>query len=148
MAVIEKKIKKYDITIKKLFDHILNLSHEQQIQVLNYVEDLIVENKRKSDRKQCNIQIRYATKKLISSDTIMDISQRGLFIKTRGSINVKRGSINVGEEIMLSFNMDGYDRPFKIKGKVVRSTQEGIGIEFKELNPYIAEMLAALVDRM
>ena len=148
MQFIEKKIKKYDITIKKLFDYILNLSHEQQIQVLNYVEELIVENKRKSDRKQCNIQIRYATKKLISSDTIMDISQRGLFIKTRGSINVTRGSINVGEEIMLSFNMDGYDRPFKMKGKVVRSTQEGIGIEFKELNPYIAEMLGALVDRM
>jgi Tfp pilus assembly protein PilZ len=148
MEIIEKKIKKYDITIKKLFDNILNLSHEQQIQVLNYVEELIVENKRKSDRKQCNIQIRYATKKLISSDTIMDISQSGLFIKTSDLFIKTRRSINVGEEIKLSFNMDGYDRPFKIKGKVVRSTQEGIGIEFEELNPYIAEMLGALVDRM
>ena len=148
MEVIEKKIRKYDITIKKLFDHILDLSHEQQNQVLKYVEELIIENKRKSDRKQCNIQIRYATNKLISSDTIMDISQSGLFIKTSGLFIKTRASVKVGEEIMLSFKMDGYDRPFKIKGKAVRSTPEGIGIQFKELNPYIAEMLGALVDRM
>jgi len=44
--------------------------------------------------------------------------------------------------------MHGYDRPFKIKGKIVRSNQQGIGVEFKEVKPYIAEMLAALVERI
>jgi Tfp pilus assembly protein PilZ len=64
-----------------------------------------------------------------------------LFIETKRPFNV-------GEEIMLSFNMHGYDRPFKIKGNIVRSNQQGIGVEFKEVKPYIAEMLGTLVERM
>lgn len=55
---------------------------------------------------------------------------------------------NIGEDIMLSFNMHGYDRPFKVKGNIVRSNQQGIGVEFKEVKPYIAEMLGVLVGRI
>ena len=49
---------------------------------------------------------------------------------------------------MLSFNMNGYDRPFKIKGNIVFFNQHGIGVEFKEVKPYIAEMLGTLVERI
>jgi len=72
---------------------------------------------------------------------ISDISKSGLFIETNRLFNI-------GEDIMLYFNMHGYDRPFKIKGKIVRSNQQGIGVEFKEVKPYIAEMLGALVERI
>jgi hypothetical protein len=44
--------------------------------------------------------------------------------------------------------MHGYDRPFKIKGNIVRSNYHGIGVEFKEVKPYIAQMLGALVERI
>jgi len=44
--------------------------------------------------------------------------------------------------------MHGYDRAFKIKGKIARTNQQGIGVEFKEVKPYIAEMLGALVERI
>ena len=54
---------------------------------------------------------------------IADFSNPGLFIETRRTLNV-------GEEIMLSFNMQGYDRPFKIKGNISRSNQQGFGVEF------------------
>ncbi|MGI9569353.1 MAG: PilZ domain-containing protein, partial [Desulfobulbia bacterium] len=70
-----------------------------------------------------------------------DISKSGLLIETKRPLNV-------GEEIVLSFHMQGYDRPFKIKGNIVRSNQQGIGVEFKEVKPYIAEMLGALVERI
>jgi Tfp pilus assembly protein PilZ len=106
-----------------------------------YVEELLAENKRISVRKACKIPISYATQNRIFSDNIADISNSGLFIETKTPLEV-------GEEIVLSFNMHGYDRPFKIKGNIVRSNQQGIGVEFKEGKPYIAEMLGALVERI
>jgi len=111
------------------------------MQVMMYVEELLVENKRTFVRKACDIPISYATRNRVYSDRITDISKNGLFIETKTPLNV-------GEVIMLTFNMQGYDRPFKIKGEVVHSNQLGIGLEFKEANPYIAEMLAALVERI
>ena len=141
MGISDNKFKKYNITIKKLFDAILKLSQEQQTQVMIYVEELLAENKRISVRKACNIPISYATQNRIYSDNIADISKSGLLIETKRPLNV-------GEEIVLSFNMHGYDRPFKIKGNIVRSNQQGIGVEFKKVKPYIAEMLGALVERI
>ena len=124
-----------------MFDAILKLSHEQQTQVMIYVEELLAENKRISARKACNIPVSYATQDRIYSDDIADISKSGIFIETHRPLNV-------GDDIMLSFNMQGYDRPFKIKGNIVRSTQQGFGVEFKEVKPYIAQMLGALVERI
>ncbi len=141
MGIFNNKLKKYNIIIKKLFDAILKLSHEQQTQVMIYVEELLAENKRISVRKACNIPISYATQDRIYLDDIADISKSGLFIETKRPLNV-------GEEIVLSFNMQGYDRAFKIKGNIVRSNQQGIGVEFREVKPYIVEMLGALVERI
>jgi len=141
MGISNNKVKKYNISIKKLFDAILKLSQEQQSQAMIYVEELLAENKRASVRKVCNIPISYATQNRIYSDNIADISKSGLLIETKRPLNV-------GEEIVLSFHMQGYDRPFKIKGNIVRSNQQGIGVEFKEVKPYIAEMLGALVERI
>ena len=141
MSIFNKKFKKYNVTLKKLFDAILNLSQEQQTQVMIFVEQLLAENKRISVRKTCDIPISYATQNRIYSDNIADISKSGLFIETMMPLNI-------GEEVVLSFSMHGYDRPFKIKGDIVRSNQNGIGVEFKEVKPYIAEMLGALVERI
>ena len=141
MRIFNNKLKKYNITIKKLFDAILKLSQEQQTQVMIYIEELLAENKRISVRKACNIPISYATQNRIYSDNIADISKSGLFIKTKKPLDV-------GEEIVLSFNMHGYDRPFKIKGNIVRSNQQGLGVEFKDDKPYITEMLGSLVERI
>ena len=141
MGVFNNKLKRYNITIKKLFDAILKLSREQQTQVMIYVEELLAENKRIAVRKACNIPVSYATQGRIYSDGIVDISKNGLFIETKRLLTV-------GDDIVLSFNMHGYDRPFKIMGNIVRSNQQGIGVEFKEIKPYIAEMLGSLVDRI
>lgn len=56
--------------------------------------------------------------------------------------------MKIGETIPLSFSMQGYDRPFKIIGIVVRSNFNRVGVEFKEIMPYIAQMLGSLVERL
>ena len=147
MQTFHNNEKKYRVTTKKLFDAIIRLNQEQQTQVLIYVDELLFKqhsltiNKRKSDRKLCDISINYASKNRIYSDKITDISKNGLFIETKGYLKI-------GEEVALCFNLPGYDRPFKFKGKIVRSNQRGYGIEYKEIKPYIAEMLASLINRI
>jgi hypothetical protein len=54
----------------------------------------------------------------------------------------------VGEEIAMSFSIDGFDKPLKIKGEIVQVNRNGIGVEFKDMSPYIEEMLAKLIERM
>jgi Tfp pilus assembly protein PilZ len=141
MGIFNNRIKRYDVTLKKLIDAILKLNLEQQTKVMVIVEEMLNENKKLSARKPCNIPISYATRDRIFSDYITDISKSVLFIETKISLNV-------GAEIVLSFNMYGYDRPFKLNGKIVRSSEHGIGVEFKEVKSYIAEMLGALVERL
>jgi len=141
MGSFFNKFRKYNIAIKKLFDAILKLNQEQQTQLMIYVEELLAENKRISVRKAHKIPISYATQNRIYTGNSADISKSGLFIETRRPLNV-------GEKIVLSFKMHGYDRAFKIKGKIARTNQQGIGVEFKEVKPYIAEMLGALVERI
>lgn len=141
MESFYNRFAKNNITIKKLFDAILSLSQVQQSQLLIHVDGLLAENRRESVRKEYDTEITYATHNRIYSDRIADISNSGLFIETNRSLDI-------GEQIMLSFNLHGYDRPFKIKGKIVRSNLQGIGVEFKGIKPYIAEMLSALVERI
>ena len=50
--------------------------------------------------------------------------------------------------IYMSFNMHGYDRPFKLKGVIVYRNRMGVGVEFKDVRPYIEQMLGALVNRL
>jgi hypothetical protein len=54
----------------------------------------------------------------------------------------------VGEEIAMSFSIDGFDKPLKIKGEIVQVNRNGIGVEFKDMSPYLEEMLATLIDRL
>ena len=44
----------------------------------------------------------------------------------------KEQGFEIGETIPLSFSMQGYYRPFKIRGMVVRSNLNGVGVEFIE----------------
>lgn len=141
MGTINNSFAKYNVTIKKLFDAILKLNEAQQTQVMSYVEGLLLANKRISIRKACDIPINYATKNRLCSDKITDISQNGLFIETSQRLNV-------GKNITLSFKMQGYERPFKIEGKIVHSNHRGIGVKFSEIKPYIAQMLGALIERI
>ena len=75
------------------------------------VEELLAENKGTFIRKACDIPIDYATQNRVHSDKITDISKNGLFIETKTPLKAR-------EVIMLSFNMQGYGRPFKIKAKL------------------------------
>ena len=136
-----RAIKKYNVIIPKLFQIILNISEDKQLLLLQYAEDLLVKERRAFVRKTCSIPVSYATYDRVYSNTIKNISQKGVFIETQRPLFV-------GEELLLSFSMDGIDKPLKIKGEIVQVNRSGIGVEFKNMSPYIDEMLVTLISRM
>ena len=124
-----------------MFEIILKLNQEQQAELLKYAEELRFKDKRKSMRKGCDIPVSYSTQYRIQLDSIKNISKSGLFIETRVPLIV-------GEEILMSFNIHGYDRPLKINGEVVRASRLGVGVVYKEISPYLGEMIDNLVKRI
>lgn len=141
MNAEEKATKKYNVVISKLFQIVINLGEEQQEALLRHAEELLVKEKRVSIRKSCNIPINYAVYDRVFSNHIKNISSRGLFIETHRPLLV-------GDEIVMTFRLEGFDKPFKVRGEIAHATRLGVGVEFKDVSPYIEEMLRSIIKRM
>ena len=141
MNVTGTALKKYNVVIPKLFQIILNLPEEKQLALLQHAEELLVKERRAFIRKSCSIPVSYATYDRVYSNTIKNISQRGVFIETQRPLFV-------GEELTMSFSMPGFGRALKVKGEIVQVSRSGIGVEFKNMSPYVEEMIAKLIQRM
>jgi Tfp pilus assembly protein PilZ len=141
VKVPETELKKYNVVIPKLFQLVLNLPEDKQAALLKYAEELLTVEKRAYIRKSCKIPVSFATFDRVYHDTIKNISQKGVFIETQHPLFV-------GENLTMTFSLTGFDKSLKIKGEIVQVNRNGIGIEFKEVSPYIEEMLATLINRM
>jgi Tfp pilus assembly protein PilZ len=119
----------------------INLGEEQQLALLRHAEELLVTEKRVNIRKSCNIPINFAAYDRVYSDHIKNISSNGLFIETRRPLLV-------GDEIIMTFRMEGFDKPLKVKGEIAHATRAGVGVEFREISKYIEEMLCLVIKRM
>lgn len=141
MNAEENATKKYNVVISKLFQVVINLGEEQQEALLRHAEELLVKEKRSGIRKPCRIPINYAAYDRVFSNHIKNISANGLFIETQRPLLV-------GDEIVMTFRLDGFDKPFKVRGEIAHATRAGVGVEFKDISPYIEEMLSDLIKRM
>jgi len=141
MGLQQKANRTYNVTISKIFQIVLKLDEEQQLSLLRHAEALLFSNKRDGDRKLCNIPVNYATDNRVYSNHIKNISKGGVFIETQSPLVS-------GGEIFMTFRLDGFERPLKIKGEIAQTSRTGAGIAFKGISPYIAEMIATLVKRM
>jgi len=133
--------KKYNTAILNLFELILKLSEKQQHVLLKFTEDLFLKEKRTNDRKSCHIPIYYATSDRVYSSHIKNLSNSGLFIETKKMLPV-------GDVILMTFRMEGLNRPIKIKGEIAHTSRLGLGIKFKAINSQIAKKLQILVNQM
>jgi Tfp pilus assembly protein PilZ len=141
MNAEEKPTKKYNVVISQLFQIIINLEEEQQEALLRYAEDLLVKEKRSDIRKACSIPINFAAYDRVYSNHIKNISPNGLFIETQRPLLV-------GDEIIMTFRLEGFDRWLKVRGEVAHATRLGVGVEFKNISPYTEEMLKTVLKRM
>ena len=136
----DQNIKQYNVTISKLIKLILRLNEEHQKALLKKGQELLSKEKR-APRKSCRIPVRYKTFDRVYSDRIMNISQSGVFIETRKPIFV-------GEEILMNFKLEGIKRPLNLRGDVVHASNRGVGIEFKNVDPALTQIMPAVLELM
>ena len=141
MRAQEKKSKKYNPAITKLFQIAIGLTDEQQMVLLRHAEGLAASDNRYNLRKTCEITVNYATDCRVYTNNISNISRSGLFIETQKPFVV-------GDEMIMTFRLDGYDKPLKIKGIIAHATPIGVGVKFKNVSPYIEEMMDIIIRRM
>jgi len=141
MSAQEKTGKKYNVVISKLFQMIIELNEEQQKELLDHAEQLILKEKRENIRKSCNIPVNYAADDHVYANQITNISANGLFIETPRPL-IK------GDEVIMAFKLDGFDKSLKLRGEIARANQAGIGVTYKSISPHIEDMIRAIVKRM
>ena len=141
MNAQEKTEKKYNVAISRLFQIFIELNEEQQNQLLCHAEQLLVTEKRRDIRRSCTIPVNYAVNDRVFSNQITNISANGLFIETRRPLEI-------GEEVIMAFKLEGFDKPLKLRGEIARVNQVGVGVTFKDTSPHIEEMIRVIVNRM
>ena len=130
-----------NIIISKLFQIVIELGEEQQKELLQHAEALLVKEKRDNTRKSCNIPINYASNDRVYANQITNISASGLFIETRRPL-IK------GDEVIMNFRLEGFDKFLKLRGEIARTAQKGFGVAFKNTSPHVEEMIRYIVKRM
>ena len=77
-------------------------------------------------RIKCQIPVDYVVNQQAHRDFIENISKRGAYIGTKRAMKV-------GSNIVMTFLwQDPSGRPIKSSGKIVRSTNDGFAVRFKE----------------
>jgi Tfp pilus assembly protein PilZ len=116
-----------DSKLVEMFSQLIKkLSDKQKHELVNYIKMLAKSgNKRNTDRKYIKVSVDYSVKDKFYTDTIENVSSGGAFIRTTRPIEV-------GEATTMVASIPGMEKNLKMKGKVVRRTEEGVGVEFFE----------------
>lgn len=130
---------------KSLTDRILNLvanlSDERKQILLDTLVEWQQKEQRNDSRMSCLLAVDFATQKRAYRDFMQDLSKGGVYIETREPINV-------GETISLTFATSNPQSNFKMSGKIVRSDNKGIGVEFNnKLSIYQEQIIKSAVKR-
>lgn len=141
MGISGNAMKRYNTAILKLFEIILSLDENQQNKLIGCAESLFLKEKRNHNRKSCQIPIYYATENRVFSSYIKNISQSGLLIETRKSLPP-------GEEILMTFRLEGLRKPIKIRGQIAHSGSSGIGVKFIGINRKTEKVIGVLIDKI
>ncbi len=129
MKTTPPQMDKNTVTVR-LIEHILKMSEADQRNLLTVIENRISKkkkadpkDKRRHPRKTALISVECATESVSFTDTILDISEGGVFIETDAPFDI-------GQEIMMNFSPSESENPITVSGKVVRVDPNGIGVEF------------------
>ena len=89
------------------------------------------QKKRDTTRVEFHTRAELEIEGQVLSGTVEDLSLKGMFLKTEAS----QQSIHIGQEVKVTIRFSGTTSNLSVdvQGKVVRLTQEGLGIEFTDM---------------
>ncbi len=97
--------------------------------------------KREHTRKPFYNIVDYATQNSFHKDFLKDLSVGGVFIETHFPFSV-------GQDISLTFTLLKAQKQIKIGGKIVRLSENGIGVKFSMTNEKQERMLTSFLDTL
>lgn len=156
MQPSERTGRKYNVTLARLIQTVVGMSEKQQLIMLRLAEELLYRQKQSgrprqaprtararsaTPRKPSSIIVNFAAGNRFYTDYIEAINTRGVFIGTREHFKI-------GEELALAFSHPKFPDIFRVYGGITFITNDGIGVEFKNLSPPQKERIKALVEWM
>ena len=137
----EVKLKKYNLTIARLWEIIVSMSQEQQATMLKHADELIKGDKRVYVRKSCHLRVDFATSDRTHKGYIKNISQLGVFIEAKASIMI-------GEEVLIVFKTGRDSKTVKLRGEIAHATRWGIGVEFTVKKPHFDKKIENIIQNI
>jgi len=126
---------------EQLIGIIKNISEDKQLKLLELLKQWNEQGNRDYNRKSCLIAVDYSSQDRFFRDFIQNISAGGVFIETREVFSA-------GQEIGLTFSIPNSQIPFRISGRITRTSSKGVAVKFLKVTGYQEEILNALVDKM
>lgn len=124
---------------KVVLEKINALSKEKLEQLLKYLDEGKISDKRKYSRKDFFRIVDYTVGDRYYRDFIKDISEGGIFIETSKEFSL-------GQKVLMTFVSPDYQRPFKISGEIAYVQTGGIGVKFKIESQVQESVLKSYVD--
>ena len=122
-----------------ILDKIKGLSEDKLQQLLKYLDEEQVSEKRRYGRRDFIRVIDYIVGDRYYRDFIQDMSEGGLFIETSNEFSV-------GQKIIMTFAFPDYQKPLKMHGEIIRVQTDGIGVKFKIESQVQEAVLKSYVD--
>ncbi len=157
METVDSQGRKYNVTLARLIKMVVGMSEKQQLIMLRLAEELLYRQKKpvladetpsaiirdrpKHPRKPSSIIVNYAIGNRFYTDYIEDIHSDGVFIATDEDFTV-------GEELALAFSHPKFPDIFRVYGDIIYTTNDGIGVQFKNLSNPQRDRIKALVKWM
>ena len=156
MNAIEQEGRKYNVTLSRLIQTVVGMSEKQQLIMLRLAEELLYRHKKPEiqrdtsaltrsrpdhPRKPPSLIVNFSAGNRFYTDYIEDIHSKGLFIGTREDFKV-------GDELALAFSHPKFPDIFRVYGDIIYITEEGIGVQFKNLTQPQEDRIKALVNWM
>jgi len=130
-----------DAVFDELLAKIKTLSPGQQTELMALIDDRWGEKSRKDERQDFFMTVDYVVDDRYYRDFIQDMSDSGVFIRTRQIFEH-------GQDILMTFMSPDLKIPFKIPGEIMQTRDTGIGVRFKKESQVQAEVIAALVSQI
>ena len=126
--------------ISRIYELINRMSKDEQKALLIGLEKDLYKGRREYERKSFLETLDYTSAAGAYRDFIKNISEGGVFIKTRNPLSV-------GDEISMTLLDSKQKKRLKMQGEIVRIEREGIGVKFKA-SQVQREIIKSFVDKV
>lgn len=112
--------------VETISDMAMKLSVRQKYELINYIKTIAKgDEKRDAERTALKVSVDYSVKDRFYSDILENISACGAFIRTARVFQT-------GNSATLVLLLPKLEKNIKVKGQIVRLTNEGFGVRFAE----------------